>query len=145
MYNPNVKIGAAGLVLGPVPEFKHFAPLPRQHLFLSLDRFLLMNRIRIGFVVISATCPKHLNERLRNPSLKRSSYHGNGSLYTKLHCEMGAFLAPVGAISYLKIVSASLKKFSFTTIVTSSSNVFHKIEIFRSFFKGFVLVVLTKV
>ena len=38
------------VVLEPVPEFKHFAPLPRQHLFLSLDRFLLMNRIRIGLL-----------------------------------------------------------------------------------------------
>ena len=40
---------------------------------LSLDEY---NQNRL--VVISATCPKHLNERLRNPSLKRSSYHGNG-------------------------------------------------------------------
>ena len=38
------------LVLGPVPEFELFAPLPRQHLFLSLDRFLLMNRIRIDLL-----------------------------------------------------------------------------------------------
>ena len=35
------------IVLGPVPEFELFAPLPRQHLFLSLDRFPLMNKIRI--------------------------------------------------------------------------------------------------
>ena len=64
---------------------------------LSLDEH---NQNRL--VVISATCPKHLNERLRNPSLKRSSYHGNGSVYTKWHCEIGAFLAPVGGTSCLK-------------------------------------------
>ena len=46
---------------------------------------------------------KHLNERLQNPSLKRSSYHGNGErVYEILHCEIGAFLAPVGATSCLK-------------------------------------------
>ena len=64
---------------------------------LSLDEY---NQNRL--VVISATCPKHLNERLRNPSLKRSSYHGNGSVYTKWRCEIGAFLAPVGATSWMK-------------------------------------------
>ena len=47
---------------------------------------------------------------------------------------MGAFLAPVGATSSLKIVSTFLKVFSFTTIVTSSSNCFQKLRFTGPFF-----------
>ena len=90
------------VVLGPVPEFELFAPLPWQHLFLSLDRVLLMNIIRIDLLSFQQHVQNTWTSAFEIPVWRNRVTMATGSVYTKWHCEIGAFLAPVGATSCLK-------------------------------------------
>ena len=64
--------------------------------FVSQLRSLSLDEYNQNRLVISATCPKHLNERLRNPSLKRSSYHGNGERVYEMALRDRCIFSPRG-------------------------------------------------